>query len=342
MAKIRIAINGLGRIGKCITRSYLEYFDKYSEDLELVAVNVGSGTIQDRLHGIEYDSVHGRLNNDITIIDNDHFAFDNQQAIKMLFERSLSSVDWGSLGVDVVLECTGNLNDERKSHQHLRSGAKRVIVSAPYADADATIVLGANHHDFNPEKQLCISIGSCTTNCLAPVAKILNDNLGIESGFMTTIHSYTNDQLILDGSHKDKRRSRAASLSAIPSSTGAAKSIGLILPELVGKLDGAAIRIPTPNVSLIDFKFTVKKQTNATQINYLMHAESAKYSDILSISHKELVSCDFNHTIYSAIFDATLTKVIQGNFCRVVAWYDNEWAFSNRMLELAAMFRNKI
>ena len=217
-----------------------------------------------------------------------------------------------------------------------------MIVSAPYDKADATIVLGANNEIFDPGAQHCISIGSCTTNCLAPIVKILNDNLGIESGFMTTVHAYTNDQLILDGSHKDKRRSRAAALSAIPSSTGAAKSIGIVLPELAGKLDGAAIRIPTPNVSLIDLTFFTKKLTNATQINYLMHGESDKHPDILSITDQELVSCDFNHTIYSAVFDMTMTRVIQGNCCRILAWYDNEWGFSNRMLELAMMFYSKI
>ena len=342
MSQIKLAINGLGRIGKCVIRAYFEYYQKYGDKLKMVAINVGSGSITDRVHSLIYDSTHGVIRNELTIVDLNHFKVDDHDPIKMIFERDIANINWAELGVDIVLECSGAFTKNKGSHQHLKSGAKKVIVSAPYDDADATIVLGANDHVLNFSTQDCISIGSCTTNCLAPIAKILNDNLEIESGFMTTVHAYTNDQLLLDGSHKDKRRARAAALSAIPSSTGAAKSMSLVLPELAGKLDGAAIRIPTPNVSLIDFTFVTKKMTNTTQINYLMHGESEKNKDVLSVTDQELVSCDFNHTVYSAIFDMTMTRVVQGNFCRILAWYDNEWGFSNRMLELSMMFYNKI
>ena len=341
MTKLRLAINGLGRIGKCIIRAYFENFTRYHNDIEIVAINTGSQNIENRVHSIRYDSVHGKFKEKIQILDNNSFAVANNK-ITMLFERNITLINWQDLGVDLVLECTGAFNKNKAAHQHLDAGAKKVIVSAPYNDADVTIVAGVNDNLFNPFTHHVISIGSCTTNCLAPVAKVLNDSIGIESGFITTVHAYTNDQSLLDGTHNDRRRARAAALSIIPSSTGATKSIGLVLPELQGKLGGAAIRIPTANVAMIDLKFLATKSTTKDQINQLMETAAIKMPNVLGIANEELVSCDFNHTQYSAIFDTTLTQVINQNFCRVVAWYDNEWAFSNRMLDVAQILSYKI
>ena len=337
MTKLRVAINGLGRIGKCVLRAYFENLNHYKNDIEIVAINAGSQNIENRIHSIKYDSVHGKFKEEIKILDNSNFAIANSK-ITMLFERNIAAINWQGLGVDLVFECTGAFNNEKAAHQHLDVGAKKVIVSAPYNDADTTIIFGVNDNSLNPSVHNIISIGSCTTNCLAPVVKVLNDNIGIESGFFTAVHAYTNDQSILDSTHSNKRRARAAALSVIPASTGAAKSIGLVLPELKSKLGGSAIRIPTANVSMIDFKFFATKATTKNQINALMKTAATKMPRILHISNEELVSSDFNHTQHSAIFDITLTQVINQNFCRVVAWYDNEWAFSNRMLDTAQIF----
>ena len=328
---IKIAINGLGRIGRCILRAI---FESSHKEFTVVSVN-GPASIEEHAHLLKYDSVHGTFMGDIAVENNDLII--NGKKIILQQERDLSKLNWQ--GVDVLLECTGRFNDKLSAMEHITSGqAKKVIVSAPCKDADATIVYGVNNQQLKREHKV-ISIGSCTTNCLAPVAKVLNDNIGIEAGFMTTIHSYTNDQRILDGSHKDFRRARAAAISMIPTSTGAAKALGLVLPELEGKLDGSAIRVPTPNVSMIDLCFTAAKDTSIEEINQLMLQNS---NSILSVAVAKLVSVDFNHNMHSAIFDPFETKVVGKRFCRVVAWYDNEWGFSNRMLDMAKLFHHLI
>ena len=257
----------------------------------------------------------------------------NDKEIPLQQERDLNKLNWQN--VNILFECTGKFNNKESSLNHITiAGAKKVIVSAPCKNADATIVYGVNNSALKAEDQV-ISIGSCTTNCLAPVAKVLNDNIGIEAGFMTTIHSYTNDQRILDGSHKDLRRARSAATAIIPTSTGAAKALGLVLPELAGKLDGAAVRVPTPNVSMIDLCFTSSRDTSIEEINQLIAANS---NNVLTLATAKLVSIDFNHNPHSSIFDPFETKVVNKRFCRIVAWYDNEWAFSCRMLDIAKLF----
>ena len=330
MAKINIAINGIGRIGKNIFR---RFFEKEYENLNLVAVNLGESNIQSKLHLLKYDSIHGTFN-DVDRIENDKI-FVKGQSIDIIKERDIKNINWKDYNVDLILECTGNFNSKELSLRHIERGAKKVLVSAPCKDADNMVVLGVNHDKLSSEDRV-VSIGSCTTNCLAPIAKILDENFGIKSGFMTTIHSYTNDQRIIDGGHKDLRRARAAAMSIIPTTTGAAKSIGLILPNLKGKLDGAAVRVPTPNVSMIDLSFISNKDISSIEINEIMRQNSkGNYKGIVEVAEDELVSTDFNHTTASAIFDVGETKVVNKNFCRVVAWYDNEWAFSCRMLEVA-------
>lgn len=330
MAKINIAINGIGRIGKNIFR---RFFEKEYENLNLVAINLGESNIQSKLHLLKYDSIHGTFN-DVDRIENDKI-FVKGQSINIIKERNIKNINWKNHNVDLILECTGNFNSKELSLRHIERGAKKVLVSAPCKNADNMVVLGVNHDKLSSEDRV-VSIGSCTTNCLAPIAKILDENFGIKSGFMTTIHSYTNDQRIIDGGHKDLRRARAAAMSIIPTTTGAAKSIGLILPNLKGKLDGAAVRVPTPNVSMIDLSFISNKDISSIEINEIMRQNSkGNYRGIVGVAEDELVSIDFNHTTASAIFDVSETKVINKNFCRVVAWYDNEWAFSCRMLEIA-------
>jgi glyceraldehyde 3-phosphate dehydrogenase len=330
MSKINIAINGIGRIGKNIFR---RFFEKEYENLNLVAINLGESNIQSKLHLLKYDSIHGTFNAIDKIEDDKIFV--KGQSIDIIKERDIKNINWKNYNVDLILECTGNFNSKALSLRHIEGGAKKVLVSAPCKDADNTVVLGVNHATLSSEDRV-VSIGSCTTNCLAPIAKILDENFGIKSGFMTTIHSYTNDQRIIDGGHKDLRRARAASMSIIPTTTGAAKSIGLILPNLKGKLDGAAVRVPTPNVSMIDLSFISNKDISSIEINEIMRQNSkGSYKGIVEIAEDELVSTDFNHTTASAILDVGETKVINKNFCRVVAWYDNEWAFSCRMLEIA-------
>ena len=330
MAKINIAINGIGRIGKNIFR---RFFEKEYENLNLVAINLGESNIKSKLHLLKYDSIHGTFNAIDKIEDDKIFV--KGQSIDIIKERDIKNINWKDYNVDLILECTGNFNSKELSLRHIERGAKKVLVSAPCKDADNMVVLGVNHDKLSSEDRV-VSIGSCTTNCLAPIAKILDENFGIKSGFMTTIHSYTNDQRIIDGGHKDLRRARAASMSIIPTTTGAAKSIGLILPNLKGKLDGAAVRVPTPNVSMIDLSFISNKDISSIEINEIMRQNSkGNYKGIVEVAEDELVSIDFNHTTASAIFDVGETKVINKNFCRVVAWYDNEWAFSCRMLEIA-------
>lgn len=331
----KIAINGLGRIGRCTLRAI---FELGRTDIEIVAVN-GPAPTDTHVHLLKYDSTHGTFP-DVKKISEDVIAI-NGKNIPIFHERDASKLPWKKLGVDVVLECTGKMNNKADALAHIIAGAKRVIISAPADNADATIVYGVNNETLKAEHQV-ISIGSCTTNCLAPVAKVLHDAIGIEHGFMTTIHSYTNDQNILDGTHKDLRRARSAAVSMIPTSTGAAKAIGIVIPELSGKLDGTSIRVPTPNVSLVDLTFTSAKPTTIAEINAAIEkASTGKMKGVLEYSTQLLVSIDFTHNSHSAIFDTTGTKVVGGNFCRVAAWYDNEWGFSVRMLDVAVLF-NKI
>jgi glyceraldehyde 3-phosphate dehydrogenase len=330
---IRVAINGFGRIGRLVLRAAHE---TKSEDVEIVAIN-DLGPVATNAHLLKYDSVHGGFPGEITTGDN--WVDIGRGKIAVTAERDPAQLRWRNLGVDVTLECTGIFSKRAAAAKHLEAGAKRVIVSAPADGADLTVVLGVNHHELTPEHRV-ISSASCTTNCLAPVAYVLQQGIGIERGYMTTIHAYTGDQNTVDTLHKDLRRARAAALSLIPTSTGAAKAVGLVLPALKGKLDGTAIRVPTANVSLIDFKFDAARDTSREEVNALMEkaAESNQLRGILGINKAPTVSVDFNHNPHSAIFDVTQTQVLDKRFVRVLAWYDNEWGFSNRMVETAAYF----
>ena len=328
---INIAINGLGRIGRCIIRAVIERKDP---DLNLVAVN-GTGTVEQYASLLQYDSIHGKFPFPITTEQNTLVI--GKHKILFLSQKDPALIPWKEHKVDMVLECTGKFKNKKTAEKHLQAGAKRVIISAPSEDADATIVYGVNNHALRPEHHI-ISIGSCTTNALAPIVKIINDSFGIELGYMTTIHSYTNDQTILDNRHEDPRRARACGLSMIPTSTGAAKAIGLVLPELKDKLSGSAIRVPTPNVSMIDLTVITSQHTSALEINNaISQASSSKeMNKILSIAENKLVSIDFNHDPHSTVFDPYETHVNK-NLVRVVSWYDNEWGFSNRMLDVAIL-----
>jgi glyceraldehyde 3-phosphate dehydrogenase len=330
---VRVAINGFGRTGRMALRAAHE---AKCEDVEVVAIN-DLGPVATNAHLLKYDSVHGRFPGEVTTGDN--WMDIGRGKIAVTAERDPVRLPWRNLGVDVVLECTGVFTKRAGAAQHLDAGAKRVIVSAPADGADMTIVMGVNHHELRPEHKV-ISNASCTTNCLAPVAYVLQQGIGIERGYMTTIHAYTGDQNIVDSLHKDLRRARAAALSMIPTSTGAAKAVGLVLPALKGKLDGTAIRVPTANVSLIDFKFDAARDTSHEEVNALMEkaAESNQLRGILGINKAPTVSVDFNHDPHSATFDVTQTQVLDKRFVRVLAWYDNEWGFSNRMVEVAAYF----
>lgn len=324
----KIAINGLGRIGRAVIRALVETGRK---DIEIVAIN-GPAPVETHVHLLKYDSVHG--------------AFPNVKAVsggidaglgvmKLTHERDVTKLNWK--GIDVVLECTGKFTKREDAAKHLAQGAKKVLISAPSPDAEATIVYGVNNQALQPDHKI-ISVGSCTTNCLAPVAQTLHKAVGIESGFMTTIHSYTGDQNLVDSSHKDLRRARAAAMSLIPTSTGAAKAIGLVLPELEGKLNGVSIRVPTPNVSLVDLTFQSAKDTDKETLNKALIATAqGALKGILTTSDEPLVSTDFNHNPASAIVDLTGTYVTGKRFCRVAAWYDNEWGFACRMLDVAKL-----
>jgi glyceraldehyde 3-phosphate dehydrogenase len=330
---LRIGINGLGRIGRCVLRAIYETAPK---DFELVAVN-GPAPVDTHVHLLKYDSVHGRFGTKLSA-DGDNLSIDGK-TVKLFRQKDPKQIPWGSMGVDLVLECSGKFNKRSEAAQHLESGAKKVLVSAPAEEADSTIVYGVNNAMLKKEHQV-VSVGSCTTNALAPLAKVLNDAIGIESGFMTTIHAYTGDQNLVDNSHKDLRRARSAALSMIPTSTGAAKTIGLILPELKGKLDGVSIRVPVPNVSLVDFTFNAAKDTTKEEINDALNkaAETEALKDILHISRRPLVSIDYTHLPYSSIVDITGTFVTNKRLARVAAWYDNEWGFSCRMLDVAKLW----
>ncbi len=328
---IRVAINGLGRIGRCVLRAIYE--NNNYNNIELVAVNA-STPYETLIHLIKYDSVHLKFNHEVSY-DEDNLIINNNK-IKILNERNPENLPWKELNIDVVFECTGAFASTAKSMLHINSGAKRVLISAPAKDEETkTIIYGVNQNNINDNDKV-ISVGSCTTNCLAPIAKALNDDIGIEKGFMTTIHAYTNDQNIVDNAHKDLRRARACAMSMIPTSTGAAKAIGKVLPELNLKLDGFAVRVPTPNVSMVDFSFLAKRDTSISEVNSIIKKYSqTSMKNVLRYVEEELVSIDFNHSDHSSSFDSTQTRIIDNNFVKVCSWYDNEWAFSLRMLDIA-------
>ena len=327
---VRVAINGFGRIGRNILRAILE---SGRTDIHVVAVN-DLGPVETNAHLLRFDSVHGRFPHGVSV-EGDTISV-GEGKIKVTAIKDPSQLPYKELGIDIALECTGIFTARDKAAALLTAGAKRVIVSAPSDGADLTVVYGVNHHKLTKE-HLVISNASCTTNCLAPVAKVLNDAIGIDHGFMTTIHSYTGDQPTLDTMHKDLYRARAAALSMIPTTTGAAKAVGLVLPELKGKLDGSAIRVPTPNVSVVDFKFVAKRATTVEEINAIKAAAAdGPLKGILGFTNQPNVSTDFNHDPHSSVFHLDQTKVIDGTFVRILSWYDNEWGFSNRMADTAA------
>lgn len=329
MAKTRVAINGFGRIGRLSFRAFLE---AGRNDLEFVAINdLGSADMNALL--LEFDSVHGRFPGEVTVGDGRLKV--GGQDVAVLSEANPEKLPWGELGVDIVMECTGRFTTRETAAQHLKAGAKRVLVSAPCSEADRTVVYGVNSDQLTQQDHV-VSNASCTTNCLAPVAEVLDKTVGIERGYMTTIHAYTGDQRTVDTLHKDPRRARASAVNLIPTSTGAAKAVGLVLPALKGKLDGASIRVPVPNVSLIDLTFQSGRPTSVEEINAaLIKAADGPLDGVLGINDKPLVSSDFNHDPLSSVFDVTGTQVVDSTFCRVVAWYDNEWGFSNRMSDTA-------
>jgi len=328
---IKLGINGFGRIGRMVLRSIIENNRK---DIEVVAINNrGNAEISSFL--LTHDTIHGSLKNKISHSDQS-INIDGKN-INMIQENDISNIDWKKHKVDVVLECTGKFNSKEKSIQHIKSGAKKVLVSAPCKGA-CNIVFGVNHKNINPKDEI-ISAASCTTNCLVPVAKVLNDNFQIERGFMTTIHSYTTDQRLLDNSHKDFRRARAATNSMIPTTTGATKALGDVIPELKGKVEGISIRVPTPNVSLVEFVFSSNKNLTIEKINdSFAKASKSELKNVLGVSNKPLVSSDFNHNPHSAIVDLSLTKVVENKMAKISAWYDNEWGFACRMCDLANYF----
>jgi len=326
---VKVAINGFGRIGRNVLRAISEY---NRTDVSIIAIN-DLGDAQTNVHLLKYDSVHGPFRGEVKV---EGSSFDiGFGPIKILAERDPLKLPWKDLDVDIVMECTGVFSDREKAAMHLTAGAKKVLVSAPSKGADLTVVYGVNHDKLERSHQV-VSNASCTTNCLAPVAKVLHCLCGISQGYMTTIHAYTNDQRILDLPHKDLRRARAAGLSIIPTSTGAAKAVGLVLPELAGKLDGTSLRVPTPNVSVIDLCFIPGRETSVSDINHAMErASQQELKGILGVTKDELVSVDFNHNPYSSNFDLTQTQIVDGRLVRVLSWYDNEWGFSCRMADVA-------
>lgn len=325
---IKVAINGFGRIGRNVVRALYEA--NRNHEIQIVAIN-DLGDSATNAYLTQYDSVHGKFPFDVSV-DGGYLVI-NGDKIKVLSERDPSKLPWGELGVDVVHECTGLFTSKAKASAHITAGAKKVIISAPGGDdVDATIVYGVNH-DVLKASDTVISNASCTTNCLAPIVKPLHDSIGLVKGLMTTIHSYTNDQVLTDVYHSDLRRARSATQSMIPTKTGAAAAVGLVLPELKGRLDGFAIRVPTINVSVVDLSFEAARNTTQEEINEVLKAAADKSNGILGYNTLPLVSVDFNHNPASSVYDATLTKVTGGNFVKVLAWYDNEWGFSNRMLD---------
>ncbi len=324
---VKVAINGFGRIGRNILRAIVE---SGREDIEVVAIN-DLGPVETNAHLLRYDSVHGRF--PATVITDGETINVGRGAIRVTAERDPAKLPWSN--VDIALECTGIFASREKAAAHLDNGAKRVLVSAPAAGTDKTIVFGVNHNTLTAD-DLVVSNASCTTNCLSPVAHVLHQAIGIERGMMTTIHSYTGDQPTLDTMHKDLYRARAAAMNMIPTSTGAAKAVGLVLPELNGKLDGFSIRVPTPNVSVVDLKFIAKRDTSVEEINDAIRtAAEGELKGVLGYTDEQLVSMDFNHDPHSSVFHTDQTKVLDGNFCSILTWYDNEWGFSNRMADTA-------
>jgi glyceraldehyde 3-phosphate dehydrogenase len=326
---VRVGINGFGRIGRLVLRAAAE---ASRNDVEFVAVN-DLGPVATNAHLLKYDSVHGTFPGDISSDDKSMTV--NGHKVQVFAERDPTKLPWGDLGVDVVMECTGIFTARDKAAVHLEAGAPKVLVSAPSSGADATIVFGVNHDTLTKDHKV-VSNASCTTNCLAPPVSVLSKAIGVERGYMTTIHAYTGDQPVLDTLHKDLRRARGAALSMVPTSTGAAKAVGLVLPELAGKLDGSAMRVPTPNVSVVDLKFVSSKPTTKEEVNKMIkEAANGHLNGIMGYNDEPLVSIDFNHDRRSSIFDASGTTVIDGTLVRIMAWYDNEWGFSNRMSDTA-------
>ena len=329
---IKVAINGYGRIGRNVLRALYEY--GRTDQIQIVAVN-DLGDTETNAHLTRYDTAHGKFNADVQVDGNDLVV--NGDRIRVLAERDPAKLPWGEMGVDVVMECTGFFASKDKSSAHLSAGARKVLISAPAGKDLPTVVYGVNHDIIKPDDHV-VSNASCTTNCLAPVVKPLNDAIGIESGLMTTIHAYTNDQVLTDVFHKDLRRARSATMSQIPTKTGAAAAVGLVLPEMQGKLDGFAMRVPTINVSVVDLSFIAGRDTTVEEVNSVVQAASeGVMKGILGYNEAPLVSIDFNHDPHSSVFDATLTKVSGGRLVKVLSWYDNEWGFSNRMLDTATV-----
>jgi glyceraldehyde 3-phosphate dehydrogenase len=327
---IKVGINGYGRIGRNILRALYE--SKRNSQVQIVALN-DLGDAKTNAHLTRYDTVHGKFPGEVTV-DGDSMVV-NGDRIRVLAERDPAKLPWGDLGVEFVLECTGLFTSKAKASAHLKGGAKKVMISAPGGDdVDATIVYGVNHNVLKKDHTV-VSNASCTTNCLAPLAKVLHEKIGIVAGIMTTIHSYTNDQVLTDVYHSDLRRARSATMSQIPTKTGAAAAVGLVLPELKGKLDGFSVRVPTINVSLVDLTFTAKRATSVEEVNKVLKEAAATeaWKGILAYNDAPLVSVDFNHDPHSSVFDSTLTKVVDGNVVKVCSWYDNEWGFSNRMID---------
>ena len=328
---VKVAINGFGRIGRNVLRALKE---SGRTDIEVVAIN-DIGSVEMNAQLLRFDSIHGPFPGEVKV--NGDTIDCGLGPIKVVAERNPADLPWGAMGVDIAMECTGIFTAKDKAMLHVEAGAKKVLVSAPSAGADLTVVYGVNHDKINGDQQV-ISNASCTTNCLAPVAKVLHDMCGIDHGYMTTIHAYTGDQRIQDAPHSDPRRARAGALSMIPTSTGAAKAVGLVLPELNGKLDGSAIRVPTPNVSVVDLKFVPQRETSIDEIHAaIKRASEQEMKVILGFNEGPLVSIDFNHNPHSSTFDATQTQIVDGRLIRVVSWYDNEWGFSNRMNDNAAV-----
>ena len=336
--KKKVAINGFGRIGRLVYRAFLERSKEFSDQYEITHIN-DLADIDSNIHLLKYDSVHGPLNMEISKISNEQFSVEGN-IINVTSERNPIDLKWKNKKVDIILECTGVFTSKEKAMSHIESGASKVIVSAPCSDADITVVQGVNNENINLDHQV-ISNASCTTNCLAPVAFVIDKEFEIENGYMTTIHSYTGDQNTVDTFHKDLRRARAAANNIIPTSTGAAKAVGLVLPHLKGKLDGTAIRVPTPNVSLVDFKFNTKKNITIENLNnkFKEYADNS-LKGILGVDADPKVSSDYNHDPRSSILDLSETTTISDNFGRILTWYDNEWGFSNRMLETTAQVCN--
>ena len=332
MAKVRVGINGFGRIGRILFRAGFK-------DLEIVGIN-NLDSLDGSAHLLKYDSTHGIFDAEVSHTENDLVV--NGKTIKYSSTKNPAEIPWKAWGVDVVLECTGVLKNRDDYQKHITAGAKKVFISAPADGVDLTMVYGINHEAYNPAQHTFISNASCTTNCLAPLAKVLNDTFGIETGVMTTIHSYTNDQRILDGAHKDLRRARSAAVSMIPTTTGAAKAVGLVLPQLKGKIDGMSIRVPTPNVSVVDFTFRSEKDVSVNAINEaLISASKGAFKGILDVEKKELVSVDFNGNKFSSIVDYNCTMAVGPRMGKVLSWYDNETGFSNRMVDFIKFMAEK-